>query len=147
MKERNVMMLVMLLGWHLCGVQNSQYDHCTDQSPNFSTFKEPKKRFPGTNSARLCSLAGGYDNFFSTRFLAPIDCLKIPAQCSFRPPIIYSLYFFCTLNVQCTYFTSIINCYSYFSAVPHWNILWAYMYVLRIPSNRSYTTMEFSVSL
>jgi hypothetical protein len=31
------------------------------------------------NSASLCSLAGRYDNPFPTRFLAPIDCLKILA--------------------------------------------------------------------
>ncbi len=49
------------------------------QSPNFETFKEPMNRFQGTNSARLCSLAGRYDNHISSRFLAPIDCLKIPA--------------------------------------------------------------------
>jgi hypothetical protein len=27
-----------------------------------------------------CSLAGRYDNPIPSRFLAPIDCLKIPAQ-------------------------------------------------------------------
>jgi hypothetical protein len=32
------------------------------------------------NSAILCSLACRYDNPFPPRFLAPIDCLKIPAQ-------------------------------------------------------------------
>jgi hypothetical protein len=32
------------------------------------------------NSASLCSLAGQYDNPIPTWFLAPIDCLKIPAQ-------------------------------------------------------------------
>jgi hypothetical protein len=31
------------------------------------------------NSASLCSLAGRYDNPMPTQFLAPIDCLKIPA--------------------------------------------------------------------
>ena len=31
----------------------------------------------------LCSLAGQYDNPISSRFLAPIDCLKIPALCLF----------------------------------------------------------------
>jgi hypothetical protein len=31
------------------------------------------------NSANLCSLAGRYDNLIPTRFLAPFDCLKIPA--------------------------------------------------------------------
>jgi hypothetical protein len=39
--------------------------------PNFLTFKEPKNRFQGTNSARLCSLTGRYDNPIPTRFLAP----------------------------------------------------------------------------
>ncbi len=47
------------------------------QSPNFLFFKEPKNRFQGTNSARLCSLAGRYDNPIPTRFLSPIDCLIV----------------------------------------------------------------------
>jgi hypothetical protein len=52
------------------------------QSPNFQTFDEPRNRFQGINCAILCSLAvaGRYDNPIPTRFLAPIDCLKIPAQ-------------------------------------------------------------------
>ncbi len=41
-------------------------------------------RSPGIDSKesipRLCSLAGLYDNPITTRFLAPIECLKIPAQ-------------------------------------------------------------------
>ncbi len=49
-------------------------------SPNFKTFEEPKNRFQGPNSFRLCSLACRYDNLIPTRFLAPIDCLKIPTQ-------------------------------------------------------------------
>ncbi len=49
-------------------------------SPNFYTFKEPKKRFQEINSACLCSLAGRYDNPIPPRFLAPKDCLKFPAQ-------------------------------------------------------------------
>ncbi len=40
---------------------------------------EPRNRFQGMNSASLCNLAGRYDNPIPTRFLAPIDCLKIPA--------------------------------------------------------------------
>jgi hypothetical protein len=44
------------------------------------TFKEAENRFQGTISARLCSLAGRYDNPIPTRFLAPVSCLKIPAQ-------------------------------------------------------------------
>ncbi len=51
-----------------------------NQSLNFKTFKEPKNRFQETNSARLFRLAGRCDNPIPTRFLAPIDCLKIPAQ-------------------------------------------------------------------
>jgi hypothetical protein len=31
------------------------------------------------DSASLCSLAGRYDNPIPTRFLAPIDCLKVQA--------------------------------------------------------------------
>jgi hypothetical protein len=50
------------------------------QSTNFETFKEPKNLFQGTDSARLCSLAGRYDHPIASRFLAPIDCLKIQAQ-------------------------------------------------------------------
>jgi hypothetical protein len=42
---------------------------------------EPRNRFQGMNSASLCSLVGRYDNPIPPRFLAPIDCLKIPAQC------------------------------------------------------------------
>ncbi len=40
---------------------------------------EPRNRFQGMNSASLCSLAGRYDNPIPTRFLAPMDCFKIPA--------------------------------------------------------------------
>ncbi len=52
----------------------------TIQSPNFWTFKEPKNQFQGINTARWCSLAGRYDNPIPTRFLAPLDCVKIPTQ-------------------------------------------------------------------
>ncbi len=41
---------------------------------------EPRNWFQGINSASLCSLAGRYDNPIPSRFLAPIDFLKIPAQ-------------------------------------------------------------------
>jgi hypothetical protein len=40
----------------------------------------PGNQFQGINSASLCSLAGRYDNPIPPRFLAPINCLKIPAQ-------------------------------------------------------------------
>jgi hypothetical protein len=38
--------------------------------PEFITFREPNNQFQGTNSARLCSLAGRYDIPIPTRFLA-----------------------------------------------------------------------------
>ena len=37
---------------------------------------EPKNRFQGTNSARLCSLVGRYENPIPTRFLAPYRLFK-----------------------------------------------------------------------
>jgi hypothetical protein len=40
----------------------------------------PRNRFQGMNSASLCSLPGRYDNPIPALFLAPTDCLKIPAQ-------------------------------------------------------------------
>jgi hypothetical protein len=39
-------------------------------------------RIPGIDSASPCSLAGRYNNPIPTRFLAPIDCSKIPTQTS-----------------------------------------------------------------
>ncbi len=45
-------------------------------------FKLLRNRFPGINSASLCSLAGPYDNPIHTQFLGPIDCSKIPAHTS-----------------------------------------------------------------
>jgi hypothetical protein len=45
----------------------------------FLTFKKPKNRFQGIDSACQYSLAGQYGNPIPTRFLAPIDCSKIPA--------------------------------------------------------------------
>jgi hypothetical protein len=50
-----------------------------DLSSYFYTFMEPGNRFQGLNSASLCSLAGRYGNPFPSRFLSPMDCLKIPA--------------------------------------------------------------------
>ncbi len=53
--------------------------HISTCEPVFLTFMEPRNRFQGMNSASLCSLADRYDNLIPTRFLAPIDCLKITA--------------------------------------------------------------------
>jgi hypothetical protein len=50
------------------------------QSPYFLNVYGAQNRFQGMNSASLCSLAGQYDNPIPTPFLAPIDCLKIPAR-------------------------------------------------------------------
>ena len=47
--------------------------------PEFETFKELRNLFSGINSASLFILADRYDNPIPTRFLAPIDYLKIPA--------------------------------------------------------------------
>ncbi len=41
---------------------------------------EPRNRLQGMNSASLCSLAGRYGNPIPSRFLVPIDCLKISDQ-------------------------------------------------------------------
>ncbi len=41
------------------------------QSPNFYTFKEPRNRFQGINSASLCSLAGRYDYSYSYSIPSP----------------------------------------------------------------------------
>ncbi len=55
-----------------------------NQSPDFLTLSslriDSKEPIPsGCNS-----LVGRYDNPIPTWFLAPIDCLKIPAQLSFQ---------------------------------------------------------------
>ena len=41
---------------------------------------EPRNRFQGIDSASLCSLADRYYDPIPTRFLAPIDFSKFPAQ-------------------------------------------------------------------
>ncbi len=52
----------------------------------FKCFKDPMNRFQGINSASLCSPADRYDNPIPIRFLATIDCLKIPALFPLPPP-------------------------------------------------------------
>ncbi len=51
-------------------------------SPNFLTFKKPRNRIQGIESASQWSLAGQYDNLIPTRFPVPTDCSKIPALAS-----------------------------------------------------------------
>ncbi len=57
------------------------------QNPNFKLLMSPriysKESIPP--GCVLCSLAGRNDNYNPTQFLAPMDCLKIPAQIAFRP--------------------------------------------------------------
>jgi hypothetical protein len=49
--------------------------------PVFLNVYGAQELIPRDQIRHLCSLAGRYDNPISTRFfLAPIDCLKIPAQ-------------------------------------------------------------------
>ncbi len=50
--------------------------------PVFLNVYGAQESIPGMNSASLCGLAGQYDNPIPTRFLAPIDYLKIPAPIS-----------------------------------------------------------------
>ncbi len=57
-----------------------QYFICVYRARIFLTFKGPSNRFQGINSASLCSLAARYDNPITTRFLAPMDCLKIEQE-------------------------------------------------------------------
>ncbi len=59
------------------GCTTNLFDVSACQSPNFLTFKEPRNRFQGINSASQCILAGRYDNHIPTRFLAPIVFLKL----------------------------------------------------------------------
>jgi hypothetical protein len=60
----------------------------------FNTIMEPRNRLKGMNSTSLCSLADRYYNPIPTRFLASIDCLKIPAQLTadqFLNPSLFAL--------------------------------------------------------
>jgi hypothetical protein len=72
------------LSYHIYQVSSVSFP-LINKSPYFETFMEPRNPFQGMNSASLCSLAGQYDNPIPTRILAPIDCLKIPAQVAFLP--------------------------------------------------------------
>ncbi len=66
------------LGWNTWAVAPGT--EFASRARFFLSFKKPKNRFQGTSSARLCSLAGRYDNHIHARFLAHIECSKIPAQ-------------------------------------------------------------------
>ncbi len=71
-----------------------------------------QESIPRNNSASLCSLSGRYDNPIPTPFLAPIDCLKIPAlvwfgQKSLLHPYVCKgkSYTFQTLIPMCPFFS------------------------------------------
>ncbi len=60
-----------------------------DAEPVFLKVNGAHESIHKNEFASLCSLAGRYDNPIPTRFLAPIDCLKIlalvlnPTVCDF----------------------------------------------------------------
>jgi hypothetical protein len=62
------------------GINSVRKNESENSEHEFLNFKEPQNRFQGSNSARLCSLAGRYDDPIPTQFLALKDYLKIPAQ-------------------------------------------------------------------
>ncbi len=66
----------------------------------FNQESIPRSHFQGIDSASLCGLAGRYDNPISTRFVAPIDCLKIPALNSWESlaQILAILFLICKIN-------------------------------------------------
>jgi hypothetical protein len=61
--------------------------HILILSPYFCNVYGAQESIPRNEFRHLCSLAGRYDNPIPTRFLAPIDCLKIPAlsACQLMP--------------------------------------------------------------
>jgi hypothetical protein len=64
----------------LCGNHLVETENALQPEPIFINVYGAQESIQGINSASLCSLAGRYDNPISTRCLALIDCLKIPAQ-------------------------------------------------------------------
>jgi hypothetical protein len=72
----------------------------------FKTFRDPRNRFQGVDNASLFRLAGRFDNYIPTRFLAPIDCYKIPALAESFPwngflgSLNVSKFGLCTFNFQ-----------------------------------------------
>ncbi len=74
--------------FHLCRVHlyksrrawiQKDYQQGLSWARIFKLFRSPIIDSNGTDSAKLRSLAGRYDNPIPSRFLAPINCLKIPA--------------------------------------------------------------------
>jgi hypothetical protein len=59
------------------GTVGETYDEVRARISNVFGAQES---IPRNESASLCSLAGRYDNPIPTRFLDPIDCLKISAE-------------------------------------------------------------------
>ncbi len=65
--------------------RNRFRQHMYPGSWYFKTFRDPRNRFQGIDTASLCRLTDRYDNSIPTRFLAPIDCSKIQALAEFVP--------------------------------------------------------------
>jgi hypothetical protein len=78
---------------------------------------EPNNQFQGMNSTSLCSLAGRYDNPIPTWFLAPIDCLKIPAL--FESSII------CYIHMQYRYL--VFKKYGIETQIKNKNTVWDFL--------------------
>ncbi len=73
------------IGW--LGVRHNQPPTLLYTEPEFFNFNGAQDQFQGINTASLCSLAARFDNPIPTRFLATIDCLKIPALQAFLTDI------------------------------------------------------------
>jgi hypothetical protein len=69
----------------MCKVKNMQEKYFLEQvcrGDILKLLRSPGKISRNRFRASLCGLADQYDNPIPTRFLAPTDCSKIPAQAS-----------------------------------------------------------------
>jgi hypothetical protein len=57
----------------------SSLNICGEPEPVFLNVYGAQESIPRNEFRQPCSLEGRYDNPIPTRFLVPIDCLKIPA--------------------------------------------------------------------
>jgi hypothetical protein len=62
------------------GTEKEQGYRTGPPEPEFLIFKKPRNRPRESVPPDYVAWRGRYDNPIPTRFLAPIDCLKIPAQ-------------------------------------------------------------------
>jgi hypothetical protein len=78
-KPKNLGFATQFLDHPNCALARDRTRTVILRSPRIDS-KEPKNnRFQGINSASLCSRRAGTTTLFLLGFLAPIDCLKIPA--------------------------------------------------------------------